>query len=235
MTEWNTLKNKTILIAFLILDLGFVVLHFLLPNLTLFNLDRESNLPTVYQGLKLLFFGGYILFNSYKFPTAKSMQKFTKVLIYLLGTLLVYLGIDELAQIHENVPLHIYEINSYFSSEVRDLALEGGYDGSIWVVYYLPFIILFALPLLATSLYIMFKKNPWLAILGIIGLACLIGVPFIEAWSTGLTLSPEIYNLLMSLEEGFEMVGVSLLGYSSWIFFRLYLIDPILVADNRPF
>lgn len=80
------------LIFLFVLDLFFVAGHFFLPH-PLFSITREWNVPTFYEGLKLLLAGGVTLTVLREPP------------VRLLGLLLTYASLDEIFQLHEKAAL----------------------------------------------------------------------------------------------------------------------------------
>ncbi len=215
----NLIARNKLFVALVLADCLLIGIHFWFgAKLSFFNLDRESNLPTVYQGLKLLTFGYYFLARANQFWRGKPFQ--ANWLFWILpAAMFIFLGVDELAMIHENIPNFVGEINAEFNQGVIDEAAELGYRSAPWVIYYLPFIVLVAFPVFIFEGLVLLRKlhvKKIYIFMFLLGVAQLASVPVLEATNTTWLLSPEDYNYSMALEEGFEMLGVSLIGLVFW-------------------
>lgn len=219
------LKKNWILNTLVIFDLLFVILHFYFVNYSLFNLDKESNLPTVYQGLKLLFFGGSIFFGLFYigFEKLRKVVPIKDLIIYSLSSLFfIYLGMDEVSMIHERVSNYVYEFNQSFSAVIIQSAVDSGYQGALWIIYYLPIIVFVITPIVFSYIYYVFCKNKLNALMIVLGYFILLGVPIVEIINTRRAYEfVELMNWI-AIEEGLEMFGVSILGYGVFRDFQTY-------------
>jgi hypothetical protein len=170
-----------------------------------------------------LFFGGYIFFN-WQRNKEKNLSKIELFFVGTLSLILIYLAVDELAIIHENISGYIQEFNKDLSTEIQDTAREEGYKGSLWIVYYVPVMITLAIPLIIGFLVKAYRRvGIKILLLGVLGLCLIASVPVVEIINTSSELNKEIYNLWMSLEEGLEMVGITCLGYCSYVYINQLL------------
>lgn len=214
-----TLPMKRFDLSFLakliLFDLGFVVLHLVFsPQYSLFNLDAESNLPTVYQGLKSIGIGVLVLAFGYRFY----LTRWERYSIWMTSAFFIGLGADEMAEIHENVPVYVGQMFPEVASFVGIFAQNIGYQGSLWVIYFFPIIlgvlILWGVQLSWIALY---KKQTITPIL--IPIVLVLCVPLIEWINTSSGFSPEVYSGWIAFEEFIELVGISLMGAA---YLRMY-------------
>ena len=137
LRSWKV-KNELILflLFFLLVDFLVLLLHCLFPEKTFFNLDVESNLPTIYQGMKILLlsFLAFYLFLS-------SVDKFKNFWLFFAFVFL-FLALDEVGQIHENLPTFFNEL---FIKEgqknLQDVVSDFDMNQHLWLPYYIiPFL-----------------------------------------------------------------------------------------------
>jgi hypothetical protein len=214
----NKLQNNRhiLLVVLITLDLVVILLHVFLGQYSLFNLDREANIPTIYQGLKLLIFCHlYALFIFTKdFLKYSRMNQF--VCIFALS-LALFISLDEMAMLHENVPSMLYEFAPEFSTELDTAVRQEGYQGSFWLVFYAPLMFVAGI-IFATQIKTIFKYTQYWFIAFIAAIILLFSVPVLESVSTaGITSG---YEYLMVLEESFELIGMTLLCYCYYLFFK---------------
>jgi hypothetical protein len=133
-------NHKKVILFLLIMDFILLILHLLLGSqLGFFHLDYEKNLPTTYQSLKLIVFGGIFLYLGLKTKLAKE----AKIFAIMLGLAIIGLGLDEGLEIHENI-WQVFEYIPFLRPDVVVPAtLEAGFYSSIWLVYYTPIIAAF--------------------------------------------------------------------------------------------
>ena len=80
------------------MDTLIIVLHILYGQDNLYYaLDKENNLPTYYQSIKLLIFGLYLLYKSYK-------DKYNSWFLWIASIIFIYISVDEALAIHEDFP-----------------------------------------------------------------------------------------------------------------------------------
>ncbi len=215
MSNPFTHKTYKILFIFLSLDLLIILLHLLFGRFILFNLDFEANIPTIYQGLKLLIFAhlfALFIFRN-EFKKFSWMVKFISIFAFLLT---LFVALDEMAMIHENVPTFVMDFAPAQSIELNDTARESGYDGSIWVIYYLP-IFMTAAGLFLLQLKSLYKHLKLWVLVFIFAITLLILVPVFETFSTSGSYS-ENYNTLITVEESAEILGMTLISFSYYKF-----------------
>jgi hypothetical protein len=215
--------GKNILVLFVILDALIVALHVLFPDKAVFNLDFESNLPTIYQGAKLILISLLaLMILTLSYLEGREIRKDWFWVFW--SSMMFFLAVDEMGQIHENVSQYIKEILGQgvgtFESTVADL----GYSSTPWLKYYL---VLF---LVATAIVIsfikrMYKKDSKTVWYLIIGWLFFLGVPIIEYINTmPHIMFQEGYEALMIIEEVFEIAGASfLVTFTYEIFFEKLL------------
>jgi len=175
----------------------------------LFYLDEEGNIPTVFSGLMLFFSAIMLAFISFH-SRVNNKTHYAKWSILSLG--FIYMGIDELSQIHE-----------LFTGPIRSL-IGNGNLGIFYYAWIIPVILIILILFIyffkfLLSLPIIFRKKFILA--GAIYLAGaivmeMIGGKFVEMY----TKENFIYSMLATVEESFEMLGIiifirSLIEYAS--------------------
>lgn len=199
--------KDSFLAKLLIADVGIVLLHILFaPGFGAFDLDVESNIPTVYQGLKLIIIGTIIL-------TKREWSKLPrdlKLSVAFTAGFLIFLGADEMALIHENVPVFTQQMFPWVHASVLSFASAIGYIGSLWVIYALP--IIGALIMVWTFQLAWLTKKKQDIRLILIAIILLVSVPAIEGINTSSGLSPEVYRYWIVIEEMVELIGVTLIA-----------------------
>ena len=207
--------DKSFLIKLILADIAMILLHILFaPQYSFFNLDLESNFPTVYQGLKLIGIGVLILCFMGRF----FLSRWEKYSVMITSAFFIFLGADEMAHVHENSPMYIQQMFPGIANFVETWAQNIGYGGALWVIYFLP-IFLFMIGVWSTQLvwFAWYKKQNIMLILAAILL--ILTVPGIEWINTSSGFSPLVYERWIILEESVELFGISLLGYG---YVRLY-------------
>lgn len=219
-------KGINVLILFLILDILIIVLHLIFPGRSLFNLDFESNLPTIYQGSKLVLISLLaIVILVLKYLRDSNVRK--EWFWFFWVVMMFSLGIDEVAQIHENISIYMKEL--FGAAETYETTLIGmGYFSTPWLKYYIAlFVIATTLVILAfKNLLKKYPKSMWLLIIGWI---FFLGVPVVEYVNTlPHIMFQEGYGALVLLEEALEMFGATfLLAFTFEV-----LIGKIIVLKN---
>lgn len=195
-------KNKKLFIGLVVLDFTVLFLHLTFgKNYSFFHLDFEQNLPTLYQSFKLIVFG--LIF--FILGLNRKIKREVKSFILPLSLFLTFLGLDELFQVHENI-YRIFELFDWFHpSKIVDLSMKMGYRSSLWILYYLPMIVIFV-----------FWSGYWLrhfqskmknnASILILSSSCLFIVLLTEILSSTGTYSENAYFWLVTLEEIAEML-----------------------------
>lgn len=171
-----------------------------------FHLDFEQNLPTVYQSFKLIVFGFLFFIVGFKKQVKQEMKSF----ILPLSIFIIALGLDELLQIHENI-YRIFEFFDLFHpSKIVEASVKMGYRSSLWILYYLPLIVIFVfwsgywLQYFQAKL----KDNSWILIVSSLSLFTILLAEVLS--STG-SFSDNAYFYLVTIEETAEMLLASTL------------------------
>lgn len=194
----------------LIIDFGVLLMHLVLgKRYGLFNIDWERNVPTMYQSFKLVLVGSIFL-TIYIINKYVIRNKEVKDNYYWIGLTIILLamGFDEVAEIHEIFPFYIRELFPSFSGWYESLFQSFGFQSSIWIIYVLP---LFPF-VFAWGLYVLryvlkqYGKRSVPLIIGIV--LFFIGAIVFEFIGTldDVFFGPK-YELVMLVEEMFEMVG----------------------------
>lgn len=219
-------KGANILILFLLLDILMIILHLIFPDKSFFNLDFESNLPTIYQGSKLVFISLLaIVILVLEYLRGKSIKKGWFWIFW--SAMMFFIGIDEVAQIHENISIYMKEL--FGAAETYETTLiEMGYSSTPWLKYYISlFVIATALVVLAfKNLLKKYPKSMWLLV---VGWLLFLGVPVVEYINTlPHIMFQEGYEALMIFEEALEMLGATfLLAFTYEV-----LIKKVIVLKN---
>jgi hypothetical protein len=212
--------NISPIFIILLVDFAMIAIHILWSQKsTFFNLDYEANLSTVYQGSKILIFSMLIWITVYH----SSIKRLTRKFGLIMASTLFFLGIDELASIHENIDKYIADIFPYIHSYVLKLAEMMDYGGALWVIYYAP--IMFIVTIIwMTQLYIILQSQrvSIFTIMFGMGIMLIISVPIVEMINTSSNFIPVIYDRWVILEEGLEMIGVSLLAFGYYKMIKNY-------------
>lgn len=200
-------QSRQIFLSLVLLDGLMLCLHLLFGRSNgFFHLDLERNLPTFYQSLKLLVFGVIFLLLIWQ----KKLKKNNKKFLLPLSVFMIALGFDELFEIHENIYRIFDKIKWLQPSKIVDTSLKVGYRSSLWVLYYLPIIILVMLwgaywfKRFKTTM----KKNAKLIGASIFLLIGIIGAEVLG--SSGL-YSDQTYFWFVSIEETSEMLFATVL------------------------
>lgn len=211
--------SKSIFLGLVILDASIVLLHLILGRShPTFNLDLEQNLPTFYQSAKLLLFGVFFLV----LGLHKNVQLGIKSFILPLGLFLTFLGLDELLQIHENI-YRIFELfDGLHPQRVVETSMKLGYRSSLWLLYYLPFIVIFVF---WSGYWLRYFQSRMKSNMGIIALSslCLFAVLLAEILSSTGVYSDSGYFLLVTIEETAEMLLASALVFVGLKMLNTYL------------
>lgn len=195
-------RQARIFYTVLILDGLLVAAHLLLGQRVPFlNLDLENNLPALYSGLKLIMVGilAFVVYGS-SFPTQVNVVRRKKWPWLVFGTMFIYLAMDEMFQLHENIADVLAPLGP---------AALGWYDNQVfyWTLIFLPFIVL-GVSFLAYFIKILPRSGSTRGFL-VAGLACFIGVIVAEVVG-GFLGSPSVGYFVMTIEESLEFVGATL-------------------------
>lgn len=183
-------------------DFLILLMHLLFSHqYYFFHLDFEQNLPTFYQSFKLIVFGTFFLCAGISSSIKWGIRSF----ILPLAVFLIFLGLDELFQIHENI-YRIFEfLDLFHPSKIVESSMKLGYRSSLWILYYLPFIIIFVFWSGYWLRYFQskMKKNAWILVVSSLSLFTVILAEILS--STG-TYDNNTYFWLITIEEVAEML-----------------------------
>ncbi len=200
-------KNLKILVSlFIILFIGnifsiYLKLHFHFSNnktlVRLFNFDLEQNIPTLFSTSILLFSGFLLLY------IGKSHQKRNELFKpwLFLGYIFIFLAIDEAISIHE-IFGHILTTKFHLKGHLYfSWVIPYGFISILLLIYLFKF--LKTLPIKTLRLFIF---SGFIFFLGAVGIE-IIGSK-IAYDLRGIRNFSLTYNILYTIEESFEMIGV---------------------------
>lgn len=207
---WRALPSR--LLVFLLacealLEVVFLTLVFLNLRRTIlftaFNLDLEGNVPTGYAGFQLLFLSlGFLVLGSRLIPVRRRSAALRPMWL-ALGVLFAYLAIDEIGSVHERLPIWRLVV---FNVPHMDP----------WMVMYAT---------VGIVLLVLFAKQGLLAwrnwrkevLLFIVGMATMVaGGLVLEGLNYQLHFTGVMRYVEQAFEEGFEMLGVSIMVYATY-------------------
>ena len=198
-------------VAFLVcLDIIFVALHVYFDwQYDFFNLDREHNLPTSYQGLKYIALatGSFVVaYTGWLKPTVHNF--YTKFWVLLWG-LFSFLCLDEMGLLHENIERHATDLFPGLKDFLQTQAFDAGWDAASWILFYaLAGFLLLPLAGYMGYFAIRYLRPHWVYLVFGLGLV-VFGAAGLEFFSTS---GASDYNTSIVFEEGLEMLGISLAG-----------------------
>jgi len=214
-------KKHKFLFLWLCLDGLTVILHIALSGITgFFDLDKEQNLPTVYQSFKLILAGNMVLFIAWlELSVLKTRDKARLWFMAILAVLFLYIGLDELGQLHETVEFYVQEVSPGFAFFVVETAKSLGIKSAVWLLYYAPFI-LASIPFFIYLIYYSFKvcgKKTYLIVFMTLLFFLVVCLEWIG--SAGVYWGWH-YQVIMIAEESAEKVGASLGLYYVWLILK---------------
>jgi len=203
--------NNKFIYSLIAISIMLAVLHFFFNDSKVggvywFNLDKERNIPTWFNGILFFLFGVSALF-AYKAEksklTADSKFSFLWIGVLICG---LFMSLDDMTILHENL----------FWKEVRQ---ETGKISSVWQyvtqwqIIFAPFII-FALFYFVIFFSNRFLKSRKATIFAFSGLGLWIAAILLEALrQLFINLGETYYSLAVVVEESLEMIGaVFLIG-----------------------
>lgn len=204
----KVLENyKLVFYLLLAVDVLILVLHLRFANSSVwFHLDYEYNLPTYYQSAKLILFGLFFLALNLVINIPQKMKYF----VIPLGIVMIFLGFDELLQIHENSYRLFRQVPWLDPDQLIASSASLGYRSSLWLLYYIPLIGLFV----AWCLYWMryFKEKHRHHFWIVLAAAVLLGLILVAEvlGSTG-DYTYQEYFWLVTIEETSEMLLATVL------------------------
>lgn len=203
-------ENRNIILVLLTIDVLLVVFHIIFPGNYLFNLDFEFNVPTIYQGLKLISIGILAIMIIWEIYFKK--ESIIKSWFWIFWSMMfLFLGVDEIGQIHENISGYMKKILGTGAVDYESSLVELGYSSTTWLPYYA---ILFVISTVIVAFfvkkeYVKNKKNTKILIIGWLLLLGVIVVEYINTMTA--IMFQQGYGSLVVLEESLEMFGASFL------------------------
>ena len=197
------------MLLLLFFDGLILLLHLTLGSVsTFFHLDFEHNVPTVYQAVKLLSAGYLLLFGILELKE-KFLDAAERWLLYPLAALFIFLGLDEIGVLHENVDHYVREVFPAVADSMLVQAEQVGYFSSTWILYCLSLIILMGLyGLYALRFVIRFRPKLLVLLIAFGGL--LASTLVFEFLANQNHVDAGRYQLLAIFEESSELFGISL-------------------------
>lgn len=183
-------------------DALLVVAHLALGESRFWNLDKEYNLPTWFSGVQLVLLALAAL-DCYERERSSHRRFFPRTGSWaLLAVLFLYLSLDETTVIHEGV----------LRQEFRDLLPPDSLWISLlpWQILFGPLLALVALLLLALFLT-RFSRTPALLRPALAGIGCWFAAILAEGLAKPLFMARGWYRYEVAVEEGFELLGATLL------------------------
>lgn len=198
--------SKRMLLWCLGIDLLFVVLHVLFgARVDLLNLDRERTPAAIFSALQFIA-SGYALFTVYFLSGTRSK----KILWASLGLLFVLLGLDEVAELHENVAY-------YLATYVPPLPFfQSGTP--MWIIFLSPLIIGVFVLLVFTVREI--RANSHRAGRMLMGALVLAVCALVLEFLGGMAALNPLLPLFVVLEESAELAMGTLFLYAFSVFAR---------------
>lgn len=216
------MKNFKVLAIVLALDFLMVILHLAFGrNHAFFNLDLEQNLPTIYQGVKLIFISTLIFSNLYILIFSINRESIKSNLIWLpLYAMFLFLGVDELSQFHESFTFRVVSSGSEPIEEYMSFFDRLDFTSATWLIIYIPLFIGFGIYTYAffRTLVKRYKKE---AVFLLVGVLFFLLVPILEYVNTSAEFwGTDRYESLMILEETCEMIGATFFLNFCWVMLR---------------
>lgn len=169
-----------------------------------FRLSRESNLPTAYSGFQHIVVG--LLFGVLAIREVRI--DYRRWVIALPSAMFLFFALDEIAMVHERISDHV-------AYHVHSLKSVGEFTSVPALIFCVPAVIVFAV-IAARLSRRYWQGRPRVAGLFVAGLAVfLFAAAGLEALGHLLQNHHALYSLETLLEEGGEMVGVTLVLWSA--------------------
>ena len=179
-------------ISTFVFDHGFI--YGLVPE---FNLDKESNIPTIFSSL-LLAGGAFLFYLNGRVRSSKDPKTSRKFKV--LAGIFIFFSLDELSSLHE-----------LLIDPLRALGFSGAFHFS-WVVVFIPLLLLLALYLLRFYLSLSRKLKLGLFAAGVLYVGGALGIELVG----GMIASSRgeanlLYGLVTTVEETLEITGLVVL------------------------
>lgn len=197
-------KNLIYILPFF-LDFVVLGLFLLFPSLDFFNMEYESNFPTMYQGVKLFLISALALniLVLAKLSGDLTKRKIVVFLGFLLG--FMFLAVDELGDIHDNIKRYLDQIIPALKN-LFGMVESSGYDSTPWLIYYIPIFIvgIFFFIFMIKEI----KSNRLFLFLFLFFFLSSMILEFIDSRSIYF-LRDQAFVTLMTIEEMCEQLGAS--------------------------
>ncbi len=205
-------------------DLFLIVAHLGWGHLRFLNLDKEHNLPSWYSGVQLALVGLAAL-DCYEREKKTSRQFFPATRSWAAVALfLFYLSLDEITVIHE--ALLRYDIPDLLPPDSLWVSLLS------WQIVFGPLLALMSVVLLGLFLT-RFGETRALLLPALAGLGCWGLAVLTEALAKPIFLARNWYPEEVAIEEGFELLGATLLLAALCRYGTALDRGPVAVLDLR--
>lgn len=189
-------KTSKIFLTLIALDVLFVILHLLFgKELSLFNLDKERTFSSYFDGMRLVIVAGFAAGIA-----MMALRRSEKISWLLFALLFVYLGFDDISELHENIAYYLNKLItplSFFRSPTY-----------MWLAFLSPFIV-GAICYLSFFIKNLSSDEGLSKKLMTSGLALFVGALAME-FSSGLIHSKAFLRVEVVIEEGLEKLGATL-------------------------
>ncbi len=200
-------RASKLLLSLFVLDGLVILLHLLYGHSNIFfHLDYEMNLPTLYQGIKLIITGLIML----RLVVARRFSFYVP-----LSLILIYLGIDEIFVLHESYEMMIYATLPELWQSIEVFAEVIHYNSSRWVLYLLPVIVAVFVYISYISAYTK-KRLPQQFPFFMVGFFLFALVIIFEILNSAPGLTWREHQVLIAFEEAAEMVGGSFFAFFTY-------------------
>ncbi len=198
-----------IVASVLLLDMLMLILHLFFGHISSFvHLDREYNLPTVYQSAKLIFVGGIAFFIFWQLWLEEQLDKKSQFFYGFFAAIFIFLGLDELGQLHENVDYFVRELFPHYADTQLRIAESSNFQSSTWMLYYLPIMTVAIIYFAYTGKYVC-ERIPGKKLVFSAMISLFILTLVLEFASNQGQVLPHIYEKYVTWEETAEMLGAT--------------------------
>lgn len=203
-----THKHK-IIIAVLFFDILVLFLHLTFGHISsFFHLDFEHNLPTIYQSAKLIAAGTISTLVLWQMWIMSKVNKPALIFFGFFAAGFIFLGLDELGQLHEHIDFFVREVRPEYAETQLDLAESLGYYSSTWILYYTP-IIVASIAYFIYGAKFVWDKIPARKTAYLLMLFFFAATIFFEFVSNQREVDPQLYQNYITYEETAEMLGAT--------------------------
>lgn len=205
-------KKNWVLLVLLVIDLGFVMMHYITDSREMFNLDMEFNAPTFYQSLKLYsVFLFSILFIYLSGIYRKPKEYVLKLFWFVISAFGIYVSTDEMLQLHERTTSNADLLFGAENVEMYESVFyKSGFNSADWLPFFIPVLIvgMVLFFIIFKRIYLQYKRSAFL----LIGTLIFFVLTFVmEYIGTSPDLNMGVVEPWFVIEELSEMLGVSLL------------------------